>query len=248
MKMRRANSRFGRRALHVGNGLILLGALYLLSAELRDGATLLQARSADALEYALVPRAVLIDRLSAREDELQRVRYQSILYETQAGALAALEKETLLRPSTAYGSARVVAVPPRTHYDTVLIAAGTEQGVRLGDIVTIEGIAVGQVTDVSDQSALAQLYSSPGAEHDAVIGSERAIVVTQGLGGGALETSVPGGVSIARGDAVVDPRTGLVFAYITEVVERDIDTSVLVRMTLPFAVNDLRYVSLIHPL
>jgi cell shape-determining protein MreC len=246
--MRRANPKLGRRALHIGAGLIVLGAVYLVSAELRDGVTLLHARSADALEYALVPRAVLIDRLSAREAELQRVRYQSVLYETQAGALAALEKETLLRPGTTYGSARVVSVPPRTHYDTVLIAAGSEQGVRLGDIVTVEGIAVGEITDVSDQSALAQLYSSPGAEHDAVIGDERAIVVTYGVGGGALETSVPGGVSLARGDAVVDPRTGLVFAYISEVVERDIDTSVLVRMTLPFALSDLRYVSLIHPL
>jgi cell shape-determining protein MreC len=239
-------SRRIRQALKVLGLCCVLTIGYFGAAEIRDGTTFVLSTTDEARRYALMPRALLLERLQSRESELARIQYQAVVYAAQGKALAELRKESSLRPTEAYGTARVVGTPPKTHYDTILIAAGTNDGVVLGDIVTVEGVAIGEITDVSAGSALAQLYSSPGATHDAFIGVENAIVVTHGLGGGALEASVSDDIAIAVGDTLEDPKTGFVMGVVSSVVRREIDTSALLRIVIPFTPSSLRLVSLVH--
>lgn len=197
-------------------------------------------------EYSVLPRSVLISRLTAAEEELTRTRYQSLLYQDALTRIQSLETQLRLTPTTAYTAARVLAAPPRTHYDTLLIDKGSADGVREGDTALVESFALGAVTQISEHSSLVELYSSPGATRDAEIGTEKGIMVVRGAGGGALESLVPGEVVVEVGDVVRDTRTGLVLGVVVAVTKRETDTEQYVSIALPVSLASLRVVSLQH--
>lgn len=222
-------------------GLVLL--VFLFGATVRDfvvGLTLAVPES-----YTAVPRSVLVSRLEAAEQELVRIRYQAYLYENTHKELQALKAELALRDDESYASARVVAQPPKTQYDTILVSAGEEQGVTVGDSVYSQGFLVGFVTQVSERSALVELYASPGSQHDVVSSEDGGVIVAMGLGGGLLEARVPGGMPIERGAVVKDVRTGAPFGVVLSVLERDIDTEKVLSIVQPVAPSTLRTVSLV---
>jgi cell shape-determining protein MreC len=197
-------------------------------------------------EYSTLPRAVLIERLRTAEDELENIRYQAVVYETTARAYEELKREVGARDPEAHMTARVIAVPPRTHYDTIVLRAGTEDGVLPDDIAMVEGVALGIVTEVYPYSSIVELYSAPGRESDAHVSDAGATVVVVGVGGGALETRAPAALAIAVGETVTDPRTGYVFGIVSDIVARDIDTEQRILIALPHTLQDLTYVSLVH--
>ena len=199
-------------------------------------------------EYAVLPRSVLVSRLAAAETEVLHTRYQSILYQDVLGRIQKLETELELRPQSAYLAARVLAAPPRLHYDTLLIDSGESEGVMVGDTVSVEGIALGTVTELSTHSSLVELYSSPGRTLDAEVGVSAGTIVVYGVGGGALEALMPGDLEVRVGDAVRDIRTGYVFGVVVSVVHRETDTEQYVSIALPVAPGAIRVVSLSHSL
>lgn len=222
-------------------GLVLL--VLLFGSTVRDfvvGLTLAVPES-----YTVMPRSVLVSRLEAAEQELARIRYQAYLYESTHQELQALKAELALRDDEAYASARVVAQPPKTQYDTVLISAGERDGVTVGDSVFSQGFLVGFVTQVSEKSALVELYASPGSQHDVMSSEEGGVIVAVGLGGGLLEARVPGGMPIERGAVMRDVRTGAPFGVVLSVLERDIDTEKVLSIVQPMAPSTLRTVSLV---
>lgn len=229
--------------------LIVLGVVLavgiFISPWLQDvGTSVLRLRGDGGGEYALLPKAVLIERLRTAEENLQNTRYQSIAYETVTRELADLRTEVGARALEAHMTARILATPPRSHYDTILIFAGEEDGVAPNDIVMVEGVALGVVTELRPFSSIVELYSMPGTERDAKIGD--ATVVAYGVGGGALEARVPDELMVVAGDPVSDPYTGYVIGIVQSVEKREIDTDQYVRIALPTSFSDLVYVSLVH--
>ena len=227
-------------------GVVALGLLF--SGTIRDAATLLFTSTDNATRYALLPRGVLIERLSTFEAERARIEYQAVLYQDLAQKFAALEAEVALRNPGTYGTARVVSAPPRTHYDTLLIDAGSDAGVVVGDIASVGGIAVGVVTDASTYSALVQLYSSPGSEFDVSVGGAHALVVAHGVGGGSIEATIPNELSVTIGDTVTELKSGYVVGVVAEVLKREIDTTASLRIVIPVSPSTIRLVSLQHSL
>jgi len=134
------------------------------------------------------------------------------------------------------------------HYDTLLIDSGESEGVMVGDTVSVEGIALGTVTELSTHSSLVELYSSPGRTLDAEVGVSAGTIVVYGVGGGALEALMPGDLEVRVGDAVRDIRTGYVFGVVVSVVHRETDTEQYVSIALPVAPGAIRVVSLSHSL
>lgn len=199
-------------------------------------------------EYAVLPRSVLVSRLAAAETEVLHTRYQSILYQDALRRIQKLETELELRPQSAYLAARVLAAPPRMHYDTLLIDSGESEGVMVGDTVSVEGMALGTVTELSTHSSLVELYSSPGRTLDAEVGSGAGTIVVYGVGGGALEALMPGDLEVRVGDVVRDIRTGYVFGVVVSVVHRETDTEQYVSIALPVAPGAISVVSLSHSL
>lgn len=242
---------FRSNTIQLGRGGLVLAMLFVLGIgallvgpSVRDFVAVALAQV--PAEYSVLPRSILISRLTAAEVELSRTRYQTLLYQGVAEKNQALEKELQLRPQSSYTAARVLSAPPRTHYDTLLIDAGTSDGVMMGDSVSHEGVAVGSVTEVSTHSSLVELYSSPGSTHDAVIGTQKGITVLHGTGGGSLEALVPGDIAIEVGDVVRDARTDYVFGVVVAVHRRETDTEQYISIALPEPPSDIRIVSLTH--
>lgn len=226
--------------------MLMLGAAFLWAPQIRDGVAAALIGAEDAA-YALIPRTVLVERLKAAEREATRTRYQAIAYETVATELDRLRFEVGARPDGAFVTARVVARPPRTHYDTLLIAVGSESGIREGDLVSVERILLGTVTSVSARSATVTLLSAPGSMRDASLADPSAIIVLVGQGGGSFETVIPLSVTLAPGDPVVDAETGMVIAFVAGTAAAPTDTAQTVRLAAPVALSALAHVSVTHP-
>ncbi len=227
--------------------LLVAGVGLFFSPWIHDvSVSILRIRGDGGGEYALLPRSILIERLQSAEDALSATQYQSVLYEMNQRDLVALEKEMRMRHTESHMTARVIVTPPRSHYDTIVIGAGSEDGVLEQDIVTVGGIAIGAVTAVYPYSSVAQLYSSPGTTFDARIGTTDAVTTVYGVGGGALEAKVPSELGVTLGDTATDPRTGYVFGTVQSITTRDIDTETYVRIALPVSLTSISLVSLTH--
>ena len=64
----------------------------------------------------------------------------------------------------------ILAKPNQSPYDTLLIDAGSGQGIKTGDTVFALGdVPIGRVDVVYDNSAKVVLFSNPGEKTEAVI-------------------------------------------------------------------------------
>lgn len=107
--------------------------------------------------------------------------------------------------------AGVLARPPTTLYDTLILSAGTDAGVYpLMGVVGEGGVPLGTVSDASARFARARLFSAPGVATDAWVGSARIPITLEGAGAGAFRASVSQGTGIALGDTVYLPGPGAV--------------------------------------
>ncbi|MBU6310438.1 hypothetical protein KGO06_00690 [Patescibacteria group bacterium] len=195
---------------------------------------------------ALMPRSALVERIDTLETELLRTRYQTVLYEAALVENSRLQRDLGLRRMDATGSARVIAAPPRTHYDTLLVSLSDARDVMIGDTVFADTLALGTVTEVRDSTALVQLFSSPGSERDVRIGEEQGIILARGTGGGSFTARVPRDLVLEAGAIVRDMRTDAVLGVVTLVASRDTDAEAVAYIALPIAPNAIRIVSFVR--
>ena len=120
------------------------------------------------------------------------------------------------RTGSSYGVlASVLARPPETPYDTLVIDAGKDNGVSVGDSVSAGGtVFIGSVEEVYAKSARVVLYSAGGESHDALLLSsknasgEAVPVALSGQGAGSFVGEVPAGTAVSVGDMAVFPGLG----------------------------------------
>lgn len=99
--------------------------------------------------------------------------------------------------------AGVMARPPVSPYDVLVIDRGTDEGVVTGSQVSgAGGIPIGVVAATSKHSARVLLYSAPGHISSAWIGDERIAVEITGEGSGAFRAEVARDVAVHEGDQV----------------------------------------------
>lgn len=148
--------------------------------------------------------------------------------------------------------AGVLMAPPASAYDTLVIDAGTAQGVAVGQNVSAGGSTIiGTVTDVSTDTARVTLLSAPGTSYDALViskGSGSTLPISiAGQGGGSFSGQLPAGSAVAPGDSVVF--AGVVGQFVAEVVavdQRAGESFVTLYMHMPVNIFDLRFVQVIH--
>ncbi len=97
--------------------------------------------------------------------------------------------------------AGVLMRPPATPYDTLLLDAGTREGVTEGATVLSGASAIGLVKDVYDTTSRVVLFSSPGNEFQSLLNVTTPVAM-QGVGAGSIMGQVPAGVSVKVGDPV----------------------------------------------
>lgn len=150
------------------------------------------------------------DALEAQLREITTER-NSILFDKDR--LRVLEEEVLVlkRQTATQDDDRIVAGvlrrPNETPYDTVVVDAGSNDGVLEGALVYADRAVVGMVSRTLPESSLITLFSSPHIETPLYIYGPNIFARGTGMGGGVVRVGVPQGIPLAVGDPVVVPLT-----------------------------------------
>jgi len=170
------------------------------------------------------------------------LKAENMMLKARLGRVA-LEGQILL--------AGVLMAPPASAYDTLVIDAGSAQGVAVGQNVSAGGSTIiGTVTDVSSDTAHVTLLSAPGTTHDALVmgksGSTLPISIA-GQGGGSFSGQLPTGSAVEPGDSVVFAGVaGQFVAQVVAVDQKPGESFVTIYMHMPVNIFELRFVEVIH--
>jgi cell shape-determining protein MreC len=105
--------------------------------------------------------------------------------------------------------AGVVARPPESPYDTLVLAAGTHAGVALGmEAFGTGDVPIGVVSSVLADFSRVTLFSAPGIVTSGWVGHTSIPLTLVGAGGGVLTASVARVSAVAVGDTVFVPGPG----------------------------------------
>jgi cell shape-determining protein MreC len=180
--------------------------------------------------------AQLKERLSVLEN---KVADRDVLYEENLALKARLGRDASVERILA----GVIMRPPGTPYDTLLIDAGSAEGIAVGQRVSAGGTTrIGVISEVYEHTARVELFSAPGFSYEGLIRGEVPISV-EGQGGGSLRGEVPEGAVLSVGDPVV--LSGIAGGYSSRVsyIEHTEGRSLKeVFMQLPVNLFELSYV------
>lgn len=141
----------------------------------------------------------------------------------------------------------ILAKPNQSLYDTLLIDAGSGQGIKNGDTVFALGdVPIGRVDRVSDNSAKVILFSSPGEKIQASVSGQKNIYLElDGRGGGNFEMVLPKDLILQKGDQVVMPGINPYLLAITQTTISDPrDPLNKVLLTSPINVQEIKFVEI----
>jgi cell shape-determining protein MreC len=157
---------------------------------------------------------------TVRASELERLRTLDIEHAVLQSELAAvrIENETLRRmvhmasSSRAFVSARVYG-DHTSPFGTLLISAGSAEGVREGTPVLLEDhVIFGTVEHVSTHTAVIRALSASSVERAVRIGTTSPLTYSGRGGSGLIEA--PRSVPVTIGDYVFDTETGYVLGTV----------------------------------
>ena len=143
-------------------------------------------------------------------------------------------------------AAGVVARPPASPYDTLVVAAGLKQGVALGMEAFGEGgTPLGIVSSVSSDFSRVTLFSAHGVTTNGWVGQAGLPLIIEGAGGGALRASAARSAGIAAGDVVFVPGPGkLPIGAVVRVDSDPASPSVTLRIAPAFNLFSISWVEL----
>ncbi|MCK9344562.1 MAG: rod shape-determining protein MreC [Candidatus Pacebacteria bacterium] len=178
--------------------------------------------------------------------ELARVEAQVLDRNLLAEKVTKLE-ESLGRVR---GDDRVVAEVVVDHgqspYDTVVVDAGAEEGIILGNVVVYAGSGViGEIIEVSSNSSKIKLFSSPGSERAVLVGPHYVPANALGRGMGNFEAKVPQDSLVAIGDTIVSTKGNLILGTISVVEEKPAEPFKRIFFRVPFNITEIHSVEII---
>ncbi len=141
-------------------------------------------------------------------------------------------------------AAGVVARPPASPYDTLVLAKGSDDGIALGMMAFAVpagrqgegGPPIGVISSVSNNFSRATLFSAPGMTMNGWIGKNNLPLAINGAGAGAMNASVSRSAGITAGDIVYAPGPGMLPVGIVVRVDSD-PTSPSVTLRIMPALN-----------
>jgi cell shape-determining protein MreC len=138
----------------------------------------------------------------------------------------------------------ILAKPNQSIYDTLLIDAGTTQGVKAGNTVFALGdVPIGKVDTVYDNSSKVILFSDAGETTEAVVSGKGIFMQLVGRGGGNFEMIMPKDFTMQKGDQVVVPGINpYVLAIAQTVISDPRDPFNKMLLTSPVNIQELKFV------
>lgn len=143
--------------------------------------------------------------------------------------------------------ANVLSGAKQSFYDTLILDAGEEAGVAIGNVVVYSGAGViGEVIEITRTTSKVGLYSAPGKEHSVVIGRDFVPALARAKGMGNFEALVPTGSKIALDDIVTSVDGKLIFGTVSLVEEEESQPTEHVFFRLPFNITKVRTVEIVR--
>jgi len=105
--------------------------------------------------------------------------------------------------------AGVVARPLESPYDTLVLAAGKNAGVTLGqEAFGAGGVPLGVISSVLADFSRVMLFSAPGVTTNGWVGNNAVPLTLQGTGAGTFQATVARAANISVGDEIFVPGPG----------------------------------------
>lgn len=141
--------------------------------------------------------------------------------------------------------AGVIARPPRVPYDLLVIDKGSAAGIKEGAAVYLaHNHAIGLVSHVYERMSLVTLFSTNGVESTVYLYGPNVFAYAYGEGGGVIRISVPQGVAVHEGDAVVLPSLGSGdIGIVSHVVSLPTQPEQNAFLTLPLSIQSIHAVT-----
>lgn len=176
----------------------------------------------DLMHAQVLDRNLLVEKVTRLEEALGRVRMDDRVV------------------------ASVLVGPGRSPYDTLVIDAGTDEGVNVGNQVVYAGSGViGEIIETTNVTSKVKLLSSPDEEHSVIVGSYYIPVLALGKGMGNFEAKVPQDSRVEIGDRVVSLKGNLILGTVSLVEEKPAEPVKRIFFRVPFNITEIRSVEVI---
>ncbi len=185
------------------------------------------------------------------ENFILKEKVASLELEISALSAEVSQEELLLAIGRTGGVEGVIASvlvrPPQSPYDSLIIDAGSNAGVRSGAAaVTPEGIALGVVAEVYPKESRVKLLSSSGEKTEAILERHGVPVALEGKGAGNFRIVVPRETAVEVGDKVLTAGTpGRFVAVVGDVTLEATDAFKEVLAQTPVSIFSIRFVSIL---
>lgn len=200
----------------------------------------------DAFLINFKEKEALVNENATLRGEIESMQAQMLDRNLLAEKVVSLEGTLGRAASDNRVAADVIAGPGWAPYDTLIIDAGSDNGITSGDMVVYAGSGViGEVIEVSTASSKMKLYSSPGVEHAAVVGPHAIPITAIGKGMGNYEAKVPQDGAVAVGDTIVSAKGSLILGTISSIEEKPAEPFKRIYFREPFNTTEIRSVEVI---
>jgi cell shape-determining protein MreC len=144
--------------------------------------------------------------------------------------------------------ASVLVKPPQSFYDTLILDAGNDSFVEVGNYVFFgKNVILGTIDEVYKKTSRAKLFSSVDTETVAVVDRNNVAVTLMGRGGGTFEIKVPQEVDIVSGDIIILPGiNNNILATVVEIESNPANSFKRVFCKTPTNVAEMRWVSILR--
>lgn len=192
----------------LGGGLAALVMVALLVRLLAPGALTALSVPLSGAGNALAGMLVSLEDAQAVRAERDRLREEVETLRNERAAQEALLRDAGAADEGTGVLAGVIARPPMTPYELLVVAAGTRDGVSEGDVALVRGVPVGRVERVTAGSAHIRLFSAPGQATEGWVGEARLALTLTGAGAGAFAAEASREAPIEEGATVYLPGPG----------------------------------------
>ncbi len=143
--------------------------------------------------------------------------------------------------------AAVLVKPPKNLFDILLIDAGLNQGIKVGDKVIAESnVYIGEISEVFSDTSKVILYSSPGEKRAVALGTSGVAAEAVGRGGGNFSIDLPREIGAKEGDVIYIPSiTPNVFGIVEKILFEDKDSFQTILFKSPINLSELNFVEIL---
>ncbi|MES2023185.1 MAG: rod shape-determining protein MreC [Patescibacteria group bacterium] len=194
--------------------------------------------------YFLSKHSLLLENENLKtqisESEAYRANYALVVDENNK------LKETLGRKNEKmnFVLSAILSKPNQSPYDTLIIDAGKNQNINIGNVVFALGdVPIGKVAEVYANSSKVILFSNPGEKTEVVVGAKDSFMEIVGRGGGNFELILPRDFVLDAGAEVRLPGINpYILAVMQTIVSDPRDSFQKALFTSPVNVQELNFV------